>query len=640
MIKNSLPQVKLILMPFFAAGTPLASLSLLKSALLEQGIPCELSYYNLKFAEKIGVELSQGVTKGDYISLVTEWIFTPCLLGPRTSQQIADYWDAVTPHLNDQWFEQLEEIKVKIIQLQQLAEIFIDELVRSNDWSRYKIVGFSSTFTQDIASLALAKRIKQESPETIIVFGGAHYEAEMATGRMEAFPFIDYAFTSNADVTFPKFAQQVLNGVRPPASDGIIARDQKSKKLQIPNQLFTPVTDLDQLPPLDYDDYFKALSTAFDKLTIQIPFESGRGCWWAAKHKCSFCGLNGKSTAAYSKSPEHLLKEMKVLVERYGERSQYFFDLCSNMNLDFFQGLFPNMPRYKKGKGPVYFGEIRGDLGLEKIKALGEAGFKEVQPGIESLDDSILKHMKKGVTLISVLETLKHCTSLGIKANWNILHGFPGEDQSAYDRIALLVPKICHFPPPYALVKMRIDRYSNYHQNPAKYGIDELLPLAHYQNIYGLNLKQLKKIAYHFEAPCLKNKDVEYLRNCMDVVGLWMDGELRGTLTAYLDEGGCMLIWDTRGLGNAEWTYLDPYYSKILTACNEITRIASLESQFAQDMGQGVGAIIEALDERSLIIQSKSRLLSLVIIPEGSVLDFNPPEGHEYLSLKSLPSYI
>ena len=41
----------------------------------------------------------------------------------------------------------------------------------------YAIVGFTSTFEQNIASLSLARRIKMLHPNIAIVFGGANWEA-------------------------------------------------------------------------------------------------------------------------------------------------------------------------------------------------------------------------------------------------------------------------------------------------------------------------------------------------------------------------------------------------------------------------------------------------------------------------------
>src|SRR4029078_9458024 len=63
----------------------------------------------------------------------------------------------------------------------------------------YDIVGFSSTFQQNIPSLALARELKRRHPGVKILFGGANCEDEMGRELHRSFPFLDVVCSGEAD---------------------------------------------------------------------------------------------------------------------------------------------------------------------------------------------------------------------------------------------------------------------------------------------------------------------------------------------------------------------------------------------------------------------------------------------------------
>jgi hypothetical protein len=52
---------------------------------------------------------------------------------------------------------------------------FVESCLDEVDWEQYKVVGFSVTFAQTIASLFLARRLKERYPHLVIVFWGSQY---------------------------------------------------------------------------------------------------------------------------------------------------------------------------------------------------------------------------------------------------------------------------------------------------------------------------------------------------------------------------------------------------------------------------------------------------------------------------------
>src|SRR5437867_12643731 len=93
-----------------------------------------------------------------------------------------------------------------------IAPQFLSWAMTAIDWGQYKIVGFTSTFDQNVASLTLAKLIKDLYPSVRIVFGGANFDGEMGLEHLRAWPWIDYVVVGEGEVPFPALVQKILAG--------------------------------------------------------------------------------------------------------------------------------------------------------------------------------------------------------------------------------------------------------------------------------------------------------------------------------------------------------------------------------------------------------------------------------------------
>ena len=73
------------------------------------------------------------------------------------------------------------------------------------------MVGFTSTFEQNIASLALAQRLAAAHPSVLIVFGGANWEGEMGVALHRRFGFVDVVVSGEADLSFPALVRELAD---------------------------------------------------------------------------------------------------------------------------------------------------------------------------------------------------------------------------------------------------------------------------------------------------------------------------------------------------------------------------------------------------------------------------------------------
>jgi ribosomal peptide maturation radical SAM protein 1 len=297
--------------------------------------------------------------------------------------------------------------------------------------------------------------------------------------------------------------KQLLDGKDKDVPAGVAYRKDGTIQFKPSPHLFT---DFHKTGPPDYDDYFELL----DQLDPQrsqgvnriLLYEASRGCWWGEKHHCTFCGLNAQSMEFRSKSPAQVFEEFTVLSSRYNTPRFRFVDNIIDMK--YVDELFAKFAAERYDL--QVFIETKSNLSKSQIKTLAHGGVKSMQPGIESLSQNQLHEMKKGVSPLQNLQTLKWSSYYDISLAWNILLGFPGETNEDYKRQIDLIPSILHFQPPEAVGEIWIERFSPYWKWPEQNGIRITGPGLAYQYVYDPRLVDLNKIAYDFEYELIEKR--------------------------------------------------------------------------------------------------------------------------------------
>jgi hypothetical protein len=106
------------------------------------------------------------------------------------------------------------------------------------------------------------------------------------------------------------------------------------------------------------------------------------------------------------------------------------------------------------------FYEVKADLSEEDFRVLAKARVLSIQPGIEALNTSTLKWMRKGTSVFQNLQFLINSVRYGIYPAWNLLIGFPGEELEVYEKYLEDMPLLYHLTPPGGVHPVRFDRFS------------------------------------------------------------------------------------------------------------------------------------------------------------------------------------
>lgn len=486
------PSVALVTMPFVYSKFPSIQLGTLSRVLKNRGIGVKSYHLNVVFAHKIGVELYEILCEKR--GLIGEWLFSSLLF--RDNPKHHEYPRVFKPVFESTAKESGCSISYLEDIAHRLAPQFLTWAATAHDWGDYKIIGFTSTFDQNVASLTLAKLIKDLYPDVRIVFGGANFDGEMGLEQLRAFPWIDYVVVGEGEENFPLLVKQILAEQNESPPPGVAYRQDGGIHLMPAPTLFS---DFSSVGPPDYDDYFELVnelegqgSTGLNRILL---FEGSRGCWWGEKHHCTFCGLNAQAMQFRAKSPDQVIREMDYLSSRYGTTR---FRLVDNIiDMKYIDGLFGKVAQGHYDLD--VFMETKSNLTKQHIQTLARGGVKCMQPGIESLSASQLREMDKGVSPLQNVQCLKWSRYYNINLSWNILLGFPQETNEDYQRQIDLIPALLHLQPPESTGKLWLERFSPYFMRPKDYGIRIRGPGAAYEYVYDARRIDLNKIAYDFE---------------------------------------------------------------------------------------------------------------------------------------------
>jgi ribosomal peptide maturation radical SAM protein 1 len=604
-------RVALVNMPFASTRYPSIQLGLLQAILTDRGIPTVTHYLNLNFAARIGWMLYENLTEGQAYG-IGDWIFSRAAFGNDAPPLVPGReLFASALGLTDAQHVLLTELR------EREAPKFIDHCLATVPWEDYDVVGFGSVFAQNCAALALARRIKKTYPRIFTIFGGANFEGEMGEEYLRVFPWIDYAVIGEGDEALPALLDRLAVGEDATSLPGVAHRRQDGIVSAVKGSL---VRDLNALPAPDYTDFFAAaaelrLPDIVNGRELAIPFESARGCWWGAKHHCTFCGLNGPTMAFRSKLPERVLSEIDTLARRYQNNS--FWAVDNILDHRYVQEVFARIA--EQGRQYRFFYEVKANLTQEQLRVLALGGMRSLQPGIESLDNQLLKLIKKGTTAIINVRFLKWAHHYGISVVWNLLHGIPGERAEDYENQLSILRLITHLPPPSSLPCIAVMRFSPYHFDAEAFGILNVRPSAIYSCIYPEEV-DLRRIAYLFDYDTRNTVSEEVFKRVEEHVQGWRELWKRSVppFLQYENVAGRLMVEDGRCPGRHQTHVLEEPEALIYEFCGASGRSAHAVCSHLRENGidlevDDVQHRLERLARQELMLRDCEQYLSLAL---------------------------
>ncbi len=487
-------RIALVEAPFGPAAWPSIGTSLLKTRLREAGHEAEVIYLSLRYLDHVGINSMEGLQAYQDVSdsfgiHLGDWIFAEPAF-PETD------WEGLDAEYCSRLKEsgEADETILRARAWRAGASTFLANQLTSIPWARFDVVGLANSYSQLNASIALARRLRQAFPHLKIIIGGCGCADPMGYGVMKICDAFDAVVMGEADdVVVPLVESLVakqpvtLPGVLVRRPDGLIEAGPETRR----------ITDANSLPVPDYTDYDRYLPRGLKReLPYYIPIEASRGCWWGAKHHCTFCGLSPTKMPYFRKDPERFLAEVRTLASRHAPPR--FMAVDNIMPHDYYATVCPVLQ--EASGGAEFFFEVKANLDARMMSVFADNVISQLQPGIESLSTPVLKLMKKGTTGIYNIYTLRLAEERGLRCHWSILFGFEGETVDHYRHQVELSRRMRHLRPPLGLVRCEVERYAPMYRSPAEHGLSNLRPSHWYRFCHPVDDEILELIAYRFDA--------------------------------------------------------------------------------------------------------------------------------------------
>jgi ribosomal peptide maturation radical SAM protein 1 len=561
---SSWPTV-IVSMPCQQVDRPSIQLGLLKAIGEAHGFPVRTLHASLDFAVRIGLDYYQLLAehRGRQIG---DWLFSVEAFGDAAPDPHGELVRELGAELS--YVDESAELAGKrlLATREQDVPAFLDSL--ADEFAGVRLVGFSSTFQQNTASFALARRLKERYPDILTVFGGANFDGEMGMELVRSVDCVDFAVIGEGDTAFPRLLGALAAGEDPARIPGIARREGDRVVATSPA---APHTRLDDLPTPDYSEYFeRAKRLGVPTEHVALPFESARGCWWGAKHHCTFCGLNGTTMQFRDKSPNRVLAELDQLSRRY---RTFRFDAVDNIiDPSYLKKLLPAIADSRREYQIFY--EVKANLTRAQLKTLAAAGVTRLQPGLESLSSAVLSLMDKGVRAAQNVNLLRWARYYGITVGWNILWGFPGETAEDYAAQAAAIPHLVHLQPPAGAARIWLERFSPLFTQPARFPMRRREPEASYRWVYP-SAMDIERVAYFFDYELEEALDPAAYTALNDAVGQWSKAWQadRPPILVYRSTPGFLQIYDGRPDRQGTYTFHDTL-AEIYLACADRPRTA------------------------------------------------------------------
>jgi len=486
-----------------------------------------------------------------------------------------------------------------------LAEKTVDSFLE--DLPRVRLAALSLCLNQLTAGLYIAKRIKEISPDTTVVLGGASCSGILGEGILNAFPFVDYIVTGEGELPLLEL-WRYLSGKKEGITSPAVSWRKKGAAGQIRKE---QVADINSLPPPDFDDYFfemRRLGPAAAGITPLLPIEASRGCWWS---RCNFCNLNLQWKGYRAKSPEKIAAEVDFLSTRYMALDFAFMDNCLPAKQA------PEIFRLirKEKRDYSFFAELRIGHSRRDLALMASGGLEDVQVGIEALSTSLLKRLGKGSTAIDNLSVMRNCTEWGIDLQANLILHFPG---SSDDEVKQTLENLDFAWPfaPLKTVSFWMGMESPVYREPERFGITAKWPHRFYRLLFPPSMAgMLEPLILEYRGDRKKQvmmwKQVEKKVRSMNRARMAFPGHRK--LLSFRDGRQFITIRQVLPDGRILRHRLTGLSRKLYLAClepRELDYLVELDGGLSREK---ISAFADDLHAKKLMFREGERLLALAV---------------------------
>lgn len=283
------------------------------------------------------------------------------------------------------------------------------------------IVGISTNVLTSRVALELAKEIKNNFRDIVIVMGGP-----MATAAPDVFLQVgDIIIRGEGEETIRDTVKAIDDGAELDNIKGISFLRNGTVFTNPPREL---ISFIDEIPFPAYHLLIPRLKNYSSNARIirkfMAPLLTSRGC----PYRCTFCCKNIFGTEYRMRSVENVYKEIQWLRREFGVNQLDILDNNFTLNQERTKQFFKLLISNNCNAAINLQNGIRADkLSKDTLRDMKAAGVFKIGIGIESGDKEILQTINKQLDLNKVEEIIIWCKKLNIVTIGFFMFGLPGD---------------------------------------------------------------------------------------------------------------------------------------------------------------------------------------------------------------------
>jgi ribosomal peptide maturation radical SAM protein 1 len=606
---ESKQSVLLVAMPFAGLMIPSIQLPVLEGYCKQRGISISSRHLYLKAAEFYGLQNYNYLIYPPNDSYSAQMVYSRYVFPQHWKNNEEKFKEYYTSHTS----QNKEMQPFSFEKYVQRTDLFYQWVFDHVDWRSFDIIGFTLNYGQLLPSLAIAKKIKEISPEKKIVFGGSRTVETLGMNVLRAFDYIDFVVSGDGEDTLYLLAS---NEGKVESIPRLMYRSGD----QVLWNTSEAVVDLNNVPIPSYDQFYQELASVssdiqqFFQYYGRLPVEISRGCWW---NRCTFCNLNVQHQCFREKSADRIIQEILYLSDRYHMME---FQLIGNtLPKTEYQTLFEKIKQ--QGRDFSFFVEARaGQLKSDDYRLMKDAGFNNIQTGIESLSPHYLRKMNKGVRVIDNIAVLKFCKENGIKNSYNLIVRYPNEEPVDFEETKKAASLLKGYLDPPQLCELRVMFGSPIHRHPEQFNIETLISAPLDLLMYPPDfLEKGFSFVYDFtqKKPSTKH-DWESLieewkkeREELEIEGIQRQTAIDRLVFYFVDGGSFLKVYDKRDCQNIRIFMLNALERAVFLACIDVVSLTELQERFASVPEFELVAILQSFEQNGLVFVEDERYLCL-----------------------------
>ncbi|OGW83516.1 MAG: hypothetical protein A2987_03855 [Omnitrophica bacterium RIFCSPLOWO2_01_FULL_45_10] len=323
-----------------------------------------------------------------------------------------------------------------------LYSSLVDKIIKKAESSSPNLIGISCMTREYNSVMRLANELKGKSGIPIVV-GGIHPSLYPEQFIYETSP-VDFAVIGEGEETLLELAKYIESGKEDYDSiDGIsylkngMAR--RTKVRTIMNDL--SISPMNVYQKLNMRFYTRPHAFVTRHVRISgVQIFTSRGC----PYNCTFCSgsvirkMNKFSRPIRYRPVRSVIEEIKFLKDRFAIDGFYIMDdtFCvDRAHAEEFCGELKNMKM-----NLVWACETRSNLVDEALlKKMKDSGLVQIDVGVESGSDEMLKEIEKGITAADTMKIFSLARKHGVRAFASVMINLPNETvEQLQDTIRLL----------------------------------------------------------------------------------------------------------------------------------------------------------------------------------------------------------